>query len=225
MVQALSDLAEKEKVIMLNYGANGDEMTGKLFNRHLFRVAISASQHSTALAAHFESTPFMKYYIFCQDYSAPRQGAEAFKRAMKKYKPGWKLGGEDYHPVGMKDMGPYISKIIESKAEVMFTIDWGGDLIVLMKQAAAMGMKSKVASFYLSDPSVAEVIGDAGIGAITAEILYDDGRYSPEQGIYRAMAKKQNYSGVRVSRPIGREVLPGVHVHGCGHSKGQFHQA
>lgn len=168
--QALSDLGEKEKIIVLNYGWAGDDLTGKLFNRHHFRVQLSTSQHSTALAAYFAGTPYKTFYILCQDYSAPRQGAAAFKRAMDKFKPGWKLVGEDYHPVGAKDMAPYISKVIDSKAEVMFTIDWGGDLIVLLKQAAALGMKCKVGSYFLSDPIATEAIGDAAIGAITAEI-------------------------------------------------------
>jgi branched-chain amino acid transport system substrate-binding protein len=168
--QALSDLGEKEKIIVLNYGWAGDDLTGKLFNRHHFRVSLSVSQHSTALAAYLAGTPYKTCYILCQDYSAPRQGAAAFKRAMDRFKPGWKLVGEDYHPVGAKDLAPYISKVIDSKAELLFTINWGGDLIVLLKQAAALGCKAKVVSFFISDPIVCEAAGDAAVGAITAEI-------------------------------------------------------
>jgi len=82
--QALSELAEKEKIPMLNYGLAGDDMTGKLFNRHHFRVSLSVSQHATALAAYLATTPLKNCYILCQDYSAPRQGAAAFKKAMDR---------------------------------------------------------------------------------------------------------------------------------------------
>jgi len=167
---ALSNVAEKEKVVMLNYGLAGDHMTGEAFNRHHFRVCMSSSQHAAALAAYLSKTEYKTYYILCQDYSAPRQGAAGFKRAMNRLKPSWKLVGEDYHPVGTKDLAPYINKVINSKAEVLYTVDWGGDLIVLLKQTKALGCQAKIASWFISDPIVCEAAGDAAIGAVTAEI-------------------------------------------------------
>lgn len=166
---ALTDIAKQEKIVMVNYGLSGDHLTGEQFNPYHFRMCLSSSQHATALAAYLATSKFNTYYILCQDYSAPRQGAEAFKKAMNRFKPGWKLVGEDYHPTGAKDLAPYISKIIESKAEVFFTIDWGGDLIVLLKQAKALGSKARPAGFFISDPIVCEGAGDAAIGSITAE--------------------------------------------------------
>jgi len=188
---ALADLAGKEKVIMLNYGTTGDHMTAEAFNPYHFRVCMSSAQHGTSLAAYLSGTKYNTYYILCQDYSAPRQGADAFKKAMTRFKPGWKLVGEDYHPVGAKDLAPYINKIIDSKAEILYTIHWGGDLIVLVKQAKALGMKSKIASWFISDPIVCEAAGDAAVGAITAEIymLTND---TPQNVAFIERWKKRN---------------------------------
>jgi branched-chain amino acid transport system substrate-binding protein len=168
--KAMGQVAEKEKIIMLNYGAAGDELTGKDFTPYHFRVALSTGQQSGALAAYFSGTPYKKYYILCQDYAFGHDVAEAFKKAMKKFKADWQPVGEDYHPVGTKDMGPYISKIISSGAEVLITGNWGADLLVLLKQAADLGLKAKVGSYYLTDTNALPAIGNAAVGNITVEI-------------------------------------------------------
>jgi len=170
VAKAMAQVAEKEKVIMLNYGAAGDELTGKDFTPYQFRVALSTGQQSGALAAYFAGTPYKKYYIICQDYAFGHDVAEAFKKAMKKFKPDWQLSGEDYHPVGTKDMGPYISKVISSGAEVLITGNWGADLLVLLKQGKDLGLKTKVGSYYLSDPLSLPAIGEAAVGNVTVEI-------------------------------------------------------
>ncbi len=168
--KAMGQVAEKEKVIMLNYGAAGDILTGKDFTPYHFRVALSTGQQSGALAAYFAGTPYRKYYILCQDYAFGHDVADAFKKAMNKFKPGWQLAGEDYHPLGAKDLGPYISKVIASGAEVLITGNWGADILVLLKQGAGLGLKAKIGNYFLSDPVALPAIGDAAIGHVTAEI-------------------------------------------------------
>ena len=170
VAKAMAQVAEKEKIIMLNYGAAGDELTGKDFSPYHFRAALSTGQQSGALAAYFAGTAYKKYYLLCQDYAFGHDVAEAFKKAMKKFKPDWQLAGEDYHPVGTKDMGPYVSKIISSGAEVLITGNWGADLLVLLKQGAALGLKAKVGSYYLTDTNALPAIGDAAVGNITVEV-------------------------------------------------------
>ena len=189
--KALAPVAEKNKVIFLNDGAAGDELTGKDFTPYQFRVCLSTAQQSGALAAYFATKPYKKYYILNQDYAFGHDVAEAFKKAMKRMKPDWELVGEDYHPIGAKDMAPYISKVIASGAEVMITGDYGADLRVLLKQAAGLGLKAKVGSYYLVDPYALQEIGDAAIGAITIEIymLTED---TPQNKAFVERWKKRN---------------------------------
>ncbi len=168
--KALGQVAEKSKVIFLNYGCAGDELTGKDFTPYQFRVALSTTQQSGALAAYFSARPYKKYFLLNQDYAFGHDVAEAFKKAMGRMKPDWQLVGEDYHPMGAKDLAPYISKVISSGAEVMITGDYGADLRVLIKQASALGLKARVGSYYLVDPYALQEIGDPTIGDITVEI-------------------------------------------------------
>lgn len=170
IAKAMGAVAEKHKVIMLSYGAAGDELTGKDFTPYFFRVALSTAQQSSGLAAYFAGTPYKKYYIICQDYAFGHDVANAFKKAMGKFKPDWQLVGEDYHPIGAKDFGPYISKAIASKAEVLITGNWGADLLNLIKQGAALGLKTKIGTYYLCDPVSLPVLGGAAVGHVAVEI-------------------------------------------------------
>ena len=189
--KALAQVAEKNKVIFLNNGGAGDELTGKDFTPYQFRVCLSTSQQSGALATYFSTKPFKNFYMLNQDYAFGHAVADAFKKAMTRMKPDWKLVGEDYHPIGAKDMGPYISKVISSGAEVLITGNYGADLRVLLKQAAGLGLKAKVGSYYLIDPYALHEIGDAAIGAITAEIymLSED---TPQNKAFIERWKKRN---------------------------------
>ena len=168
--KALGQVAEKNKVIFLNNGGAGDELTGKDFTPYQFRVCLSTAQQSGALAAFFATKPYKKFYILNQDYAFGHDVAEAFKKGMKRMKPDWQLVGEDYHPIGTKDMAPYITKVISSGAEVMITGNYGADLRVLLRQAAGLGLKAKVGSYYLVDPFALQEVGDAAVGAVTVEI-------------------------------------------------------
>jgi branched-chain amino acid transport system substrate-binding protein len=176
VAKALAQVAEKNKVILVNYASAGDELTGKDSSPYHFRMCLSTSQQSGALAAYFSPLPYKKYYLFNPDYAFGHEVSNAFKSAMKRMKPDWQLVGEDYHPLGTKDVGSYVSKILSSGAEVLITGDFGVDLRVLIKQASSLGMKAKIGTYYLCDPFVMQEIGDAAIGHIVAEmyILNED---------------------------------------------------
>lgn len=188
---ALGQVAEKNKIIFLNFGCAGDELTGKDFTPYQFRMTLSTSQQSGALAAYFASSPYKKFYILCQDYAFGHDVAQSFIKAMNRLKPGWEKVGEDYHPIGAKDIGPYISKVINSKAEILITGNFGSDLLVLTKQAVGLGLKAKIGSYYLNDPMVLRVLGDSAVGHIVADtyMLTAD---TPENKSFIERWKKRN---------------------------------
>ena len=191
IAKALGQVAEKNKVLFLNFGSAGDELTGKDFTPYQFRMCLSTAQQSGTLAAYFSTRPFKKYYLLNQDYAFGHDVADAFKKAMNKMKPDWQLVGEDYHPIGTKDLAPYISKVISSGAEVVITGNFGADLRVLLKQASGLGLKAKVGCYYLSDPFALQEIGDAAIGNIAVEsyFLNED---TPQNKAFIERWKKRN---------------------------------
>jgi len=166
---ALSKLAQENNVIYVNLGAAADIATGEEFTPNMFRTCLSTTMHSGILAQYFAQTPYKKYYLFNMDYVFGHQAADAFRKTFKKIKPDVEIVGDEYHPIGTKDFGPYVTKILATKAEVVFTSNFEADLTNFIKQARALGMNAIIGSYYLNAAPVMNSVREAAIGCVTAE--------------------------------------------------------
>ncbi len=165
VARALMDVAEKNKAIFVTLGAESDFLTGKDFNPYFFRTCFTTANRSKAYAEFFKTKPWRKIYLINMDYAFGHAVADDFKNTMKKEIPDLKIVGEDYHPLATKDFGPYISKILASGAEIIFTGNWGTDLEVLIRQGTQMGVKTRYATYFLDDRVRLSNIGEFAVGS------------------------------------------------------------
>jgi branched-chain amino acid transport system substrate-binding protein len=166
---AMMKVAKRYNKVFLTYGTEAASITGSEFNEYMFRSCLNTDQHSAAVMAYFaKHTDFKKFYILCQDYAFGREAAEGFKKKMNTI-PGAELVGEDFHPIGLKDFAPYISKVMASGAQVVLTGNYGPDLDNLIKTGAALGWKCITGNYFLNDPIRMEAVKDAAIGSVTAD--------------------------------------------------------
>ncbi|OQY59657.1 MAG: hypothetical protein B6245_05640 [Desulfobacteraceae bacterium 4572_88] len=168
---ALSPLAKEKKFILFTYGAEADSLTGEKCNRYFFRTVANTSMHSGALAFWMVKNGYKKVFSIAQDYVLGRAATASFKKKLKELSPSAEFLGEIYHPIGEKDFNQHIQKMLASNPDIVFTPNWGSDLILLMKTAKAMGLKTKLAGYYLNDNGSLKALGDdkAIIGNFTAE--------------------------------------------------------
>lgn len=163
---ALQQVAARNKVIFFSYGAEGGEVTGKFCGPYTFRVSPNTDMRSLAIANFLATEPFRMFYCINMDYAFGHDAAKGFIRYVKQAIPAAKIVGDEYHPIATKDFGPYISKIIAAKPEVVFTGNWSVDLVNLIKQARDMGMKAPFMTYYLNDPvEVMPVVKEPAIGS------------------------------------------------------------
>ncbi len=128
VAQALMDVAEKNKIIYVNFGAESDFLTGKNFNKYSFRTCFTTTNRARAYAEFFKTKPWRKFYLMNQDYAFGHAVNDDFKAVIKREMPEAKIVGEDFAPIGNKDFGPYITKILASGAEIVYTGNYGNDL-------------------------------------------------------------------------------------------------
>jgi branched-chain amino acid transport system substrate-binding protein len=167
--KALMKVAEQYKKICLTYGTEASSTTGADFNPYTFRACLNTDQHSAAVIEYFaKHTKYKKFYILCQDYVFGREAAEGYKKKLTEI-PGAKLLGVEFHPIGLKDFAPYITKAMASGAEVVLTANFGPDLDNLIKTGASLGWKCVTGNYFLNDPLRLEVVKDAAIGSVTAD--------------------------------------------------------
>ncbi|MCF8082597.1 MAG: ABC transporter substrate-binding protein [Deltaproteobacteria bacterium] len=169
---AMSVLANKKNAIMLSYGMAATSLTGEKCSRNFFRACATTDNQSYALAHWVADQKFKKVFCIAQDYSFGKQAVDAFVTKLKELNPAAEIVGTVMHPVGTKDFAPYVSQIIASGAEVVFTSNWGNDLTLLLKQAKPLGLKAQFACYYLNDENAIRVVAndEAVIGSVTAEI-------------------------------------------------------
>jgi branched-chain amino acid transport system substrate-binding protein len=157
---AMSQLAEKQNVIMFSYGMAAASMTGEKCNKNFFRPCGNTDQQSYALAELIAKKGYKQVAIIAQDYSFGKEALAAFKKKLAERNPSAKIVVELYHPAGTKDYAPYASQIINAKPDVIFTPNWGNDLTLLLKQGRPMGMNQKVFSYYINDEVTIQALGD-----------------------------------------------------------------
>jgi branched-chain amino acid transport system substrate-binding protein len=170
IAQALMDVAQKNKVIYVNLGAEADYLMGKGFNKYTFRACSTSANRARAYGEFFKTKPWRKFYIICPDYAYGHAGADSFKAVLAKEIPDAKIVGEDYAPLGTKDFGPYITKILATGAEIIYTNNFAVDLENLIKQGAQLGVKARYATISLDDDNVLPNIGQAAVGSFVSAI-------------------------------------------------------
>ena len=163
LAKVIADVAEEYKVPFMNCLALSDElMNEKNFNRYTFRTLSNTTQWNMALAYFFSNRPETKFSILCQDYMYGHSMANAFKKYLKKYKPEAEIVSEDYHQLWLKDFAPYLTKIMATNPDILYTADWLPDGDNLLKQLRNMGLNLPVAHIYITNADSLASVGVKG---------------------------------------------------------------
>lgn len=205
---AMSVLGEKNNALMISFGMAAASLTGKKCSKNFFRACLNTDMQSYALAAWVAKSGYKKVFGIAQDYSFGHEAMTAFIKKLKELNPSIKMVGKIFHKTGEKDFAPYVSQIIASGAEVVFTSNWGNDLTLLLKQAKPLGLKAKFVCYYLNDEYLITSVADddAVIGGITGESymlsipneknrIFIEGFYK-ERGYYPSWLRGKAYTAI-----------------------------
>jgi len=191
---ALAELAEKEKVIFISYGAEGESLTGKSCNPYAFRVSPNTEQRAMVMAQFLATKPYKRFAILNQDYAFGQEAAAGFKRRVKQIVPGAEIVAEEFHPLSHKDFGPYISKLLAAKPDMIFSANWLVDMINAFKQSREMGLKAPFITYYLGDPiTVLPGLGDTAIGSWMCEGYAETVRTPANKEFLKRWSEKPKY--------------------------------
>ena len=205
---AMSVLCEKNNALFFSWGMDAASLTGDKCSRNFFRTGCNTDTHSFALAKWVADKGFKKVCTIAQDYSFGKEATAAFIKKLKELAPSAAIVAELYHPLGEKDFAPYVTQIIGSGADIIFTSNWGNDLTLLLRQGYQLGLKTKFACYYLNDETVIPAVGNdpAIVGSMASEIYMLTipteankkfvAEYHKDKGGYPAGMKGKGYMGV-----------------------------
>ncbi|MBU1157440.1 MAG: ABC transporter substrate-binding protein [Proteobacteria bacterium] len=153
-------LANEFKKIFISTSMS-DKYTGANCSPYVFRIGESTCMASKASAyCMVANAPTVKKWAGINpDYVFGRESWDFFKQGMKDKNHPVEYVKESFSPFGCQDYKPYITALLESKADGVFTSLWTGDLINFVKQAKPFGFFDKVKAFVNNTTAVATSIG------------------------------------------------------------------
>lgn len=143
---AVSAYCKTQKVIFIDTIAQSAATTGEKGHRYVFRSTTNTTTYTRSVAnAVAKFWPgSKKVFIIGPDYEYGHRCHSDFMTAYTKLVPGAKVVGELWPKVGTKDYTPYITKIMSSDADFVYTSLWGGDVISFTKTAWPFGYFDKI---------------------------------------------------------------------------------
>src|SRR5256714_2144060 len=166
---------EQWNAVFISHGNGDGRLTAELYVPRFFRANTSAPMGARALALYLKDAPQKRFMAIASDAAWGRSSNAAFEQQIKKV--GKDLVDQIFAPVANKDYSPYITKILQSKAEGCYVALQGDEARAFYSQAQQYKLPQRV-QFYTEIVAQADikVLGKDAIGLMGSSrypITYD----------------------------------------------------
>lgn len=146
VARAVSDYMKNQKKIFVIEIAKSEKLTAEWGNRYTFRATNNAYMEAVGLAKVCRDIfgPLKKVYNISPDYEGGHSAWRDFFNAYKKLVPDAKVVGEVWPKLGNQDFTAYLTAIMNSDAELIFTSFYQTDALTMLKQSIAIGLNGKI---------------------------------------------------------------------------------
>ncbi len=142
VAKAVTPVMKELKTPLIITHAATPDVTGKDCTKYVFRISLNINQNLKMAAAMAAGMKAKTWTTAGPKYAFGFQSWEYFQKYLKKLKPDVKFLPEAdvaFSPIKTTDFSPYITKIMNSKADGVLISLWGGNLIDFVRQASDMG--------------------------------------------------------------------------------------
>jgi len=151
---ALSDAIERhnarqpDRAILFLVEVGDWDVTNDKCSFWTFAFYANAGMTVEALTTVVASQPSLKRaYLINQDYVWGHINQRLVREMLARKRSDIMIVGDDLVPLGkVKDFSPYVAKIKAARPDVVFTSNWGSDLILLIKAVSDLGLEAPVYS-------------------------------------------------------------------------------
>lgn len=133
---------ELGKILVVTHAATHrltEELVYKQGVKLIFRSSVPVYQDGILAAYIAKDLPVRKWVGINGDYEFGRVSWELFKTTLKKLRPDVEFVGEQWPKFGTEDFKPYISALLATDAEALYTSIWAIELVTLQRQLVEMG--------------------------------------------------------------------------------------
>lgn len=157
---AVSELAKEHKIPICMHTSNTERITVERGHRYVFQLVPNTFEEGTLAATRAaQQKAWTRYVIIGPDYDYGRTVAAAFSAKIKQLRPDAEIVKEFWPKLGEADFSSYITGILAQKADVVYSILWGGDAVAFFKQAKPYELFSKFKLIQLVDLDILRPAG------------------------------------------------------------------
>ncbi len=171
-------MPQLKKILMVTHGATekyNEQLVYKEGNKYLFRISVPVYQDGIASAMIAKDFPVKRWANIGPKYEYGYTSWQMFKDTLKKFRPDVEFVEESWAPFGTTDFGPHISKVMAANPEGIFTTEWAGEAVALVKQAKLFGVFGKIKEWVNPMGGAMDVL--EGLGKDYPEGLWVSSRY------------------------------------------------
>ncbi|KEF36610.1 amino acid/amide ABC transporter substrate-binding protein, HAAT family [Schinkia azotoformans MEV2011] len=174
VVYALRDEVEKDKIVLIDANAAGDDLAWAKKSDYVYRTSFSNWQNGHSTGAYLANNVGKTAIAIAPDYPAGKEVVRAFKAAFEE--AGGKVVKESYPKLGTNDFATYITDAANTKPDLVYAFFAGSDGIRFVQQYKDFGLQGKIplgGSLEFGDELIIQPTGDATEGIISGVV------YSP----------------------------------------------
>ncbi len=186
--RAISEVAQKHKVLYFMSVCQSPAMTAELFHPYLARTTMATSQFIRA-AAKYASVQLKganKWVVISTANDYGKTVWKDFSEEMKKRNPKFEVVAEHWPMPAESDMTGYIAAISSSGADAIFSGLWGSTSVNFIKQGTPFGIfkKMKYVGNNAGTPEEINALGrdvvEGGIGPTSVWLKADIAKTNPD---------------------------------------------
>jgi branched-chain amino acid transport system substrate-binding protein len=171
-------MGELDRIMMVTHAATEKLTEEEVFKKgikQMFRICSPTYQDGNAAAFVAKDLPATTWATISPKYEYGYTCWAMFKDTLGKLKPGVQFTAESWAPFGTTDFRSHINTIMDAKPEGLYSVEWAGELISMMKQANQAGMFEKIKHVMLPVGAAMDVL--EGLGAEMPDNMWISGRY------------------------------------------------
>jgi len=176
---AISAYAKDAKVLYFATHCQTSRLTWDDGHRYVAHTTNNVNQYVRVMAKKAAALPYKKWAHISPDYEYGHNLWEEFWAYLKHLKPDVQVVQQNWPKLGETDHSSYITAMLQSGTEAIFSGLWGSQEINFMKQARPFGLFEKIplVSPAVGTPDELDPLGkEAPVGAITTTFpWYDEG--------------------------------------------------
>ena len=171
-------MPDLKKILMVTHAATEKLTEDQVFKegiKYIFRNAVPVYQDGIASAMIAKDFDVKRWATISPKYEYGYTSWEMFKTTLKKYRSDVEFVAESWAPFGTTDFSTHITEVMNAKPEGIFTTEWAGEAVALVKQAQLFGVFKQIKEWVNPMGAAMDVL--EALGGEYPENLWVSSRY------------------------------------------------